>query len=199
MTLQAMIEKNGMKFLEIPITSTNVPRFWNRVSIDDPNGCWLWTGKKCKAGYGDFCAAHKIRVKAHRFAYKNIHGSIPHGLTLDHLCRNRACVNPMHLEPVSIGVNALRGVSPCAVNARKTHCHAGHPLHGMNLRMDNRLGYTQRICRQCKALKQRIYSEYIAVCGAYSRHLFDGAPTCVRCGTKNTRPNRKSRATKHAP
>lgn len=86
-------------------------------------GCWRWTGRLCRDGYGRIGAA-----SAHRVYYELIKGSVAPGLTLDHLCRNRWCVNPDHLEPVSNRDNILRGESFSAVNARKTHCQKGHPF-----------------------------------------------------------------------
>ena len=113
----------------------------------EPNtGCWLWMlSLKQEMGYGQ--ATWKGRsVIAHRLAYVAFAGVIPQGLTLDHLCRQRSCVNPKHLEPVTSHVNVLRGIGPTAQNARKTHCLAGHPLHG-----DNVYDYDgERHCRTCK-------------------------------------------------
>lgn len=67
-------------------------------------------------------------VLAHRLAYEILVGPVPAGLTLDHLCRNRACMNPAHLEPVTMRANVLRGEAPAARQARRTHCRHGHPL-----------------------------------------------------------------------
>jgi hypothetical protein len=82
-----------------------LPRFWARVHHDD--GCWMWTGTLNK-GYGMFSFGGKTR-RAHRFAYEALVGPIPEGLALDHLCRNPACVNPAHLEPVTWRENVYRG------------------------------------------------------------------------------------------
>lgn len=92
------------------------------VSDDD---CWEWTGRKQTAGYGQTFVGGR-GVVVHRLAYEHLVGPIPDGLVLDHLCRNRTCVNPAHLEPVSNKDNILRGVGPSAINARKTHCRRGH-------------------------------------------------------------------------
>lgn len=96
-------------------------------TVDASSGCWEWTGSMHAAGYGLF----RDRL-AHRISYEVHVGSIPEGLTIDHLCRNRRCVNPLHLEAVTIAVNVLRGESPPARNARKTHCPKGHPYDDEN-------------------------------------------------------------------
>lgn len=82
-------------------------RFWSRVA-ETVGGCWLWTAAKCDNGYGRFRAG-SVLVRTHRYAYELMVGDIPEGLDLDHLCRNRACVNPYHLDPVTRGVNVRRG------------------------------------------------------------------------------------------
>lgn len=113
--------------------------------IPEPNtGCWLWTDALDDDGYGSVMVDRK-RLRAHRVSYEHHRGLIPEGLTLDHLCRTRSCINPDHLEAVSNRVNVLRGVGPCAQNARKAACPKGHPYDGPNL-------YAwegQRYCRAC--------------------------------------------------
>jgi hypothetical protein len=87
-------------------------RFWDKVQ-DRPKGegCWLWEGAINSQGYGNFWDGVRF-VKAHRFAYECLIGEIPEGLTIDHLCRVRHCVNPSHLEPVTMRENFLRGDRP---------------------------------------------------------------------------------------
>jgi hypothetical protein len=87
----------------------------------------------------------------HRIAYEAERGSIPEGLVLDHLCRNRGCVNPWHLEPVTNIQNVMRGVSAFAINARKTECPQGHPYDDENTRIER----GSRICQTCKLAKAR--------------------------------------------
>jgi len=124
-------------------------RFWSLVDKHGPpwNGtpCWEWTGPKDRGGYGWFQPTAGRSARAHRIAFAAMSGPIPAGLTLDHLCRNRACVNPAHLEPVSGKVNTLRGESAPAQNARKTHCEHGHAFTPENTRHTER----QRFCRAC--------------------------------------------------
>jgi len=120
--------------------------FWSKVSIGTEGGCWFWMGTKA-GGYGRFYnPAQRRVVPAHRFAYENRIGPIPEGLTLDHLCRNRSCVNPKHLEPVTNKENVLRGEGPTAKNKRKTHCTRGHAYDEENtyIRPNGR-----RRCRAC--------------------------------------------------
>ncbi len=93
-------------------------------------------------------------VYAHRFSYRHHVGEIPEGLELDHLCRIRHCVNPLHLEPVTGKVNLMRGDTHAAINASKTHCPYGHQYSGDNLR----IAYNgQRFCRACRKKYMREY------------------------------------------
>ncbi len=98
--------------------------------------CWGWTGAANPLGY---CRLYWPRaggkakaIYAHRAAYVLYRGLIPKAFTIDHLCRNRSCVNPAHLEAVPRGTNVLRGEGPVAQNARKTHCIHGHPFDTEN-------------------------------------------------------------------
>jgi len=110
-----------------------VNRFWSKVKKTET--CWLWSAGKSK-GYGQFFyspfAGKEFNTRAHIFAYEILIGDIPEGLQLDHLCRVRHCVNPMHLEPVTQKENILRGISVSALNARKTHCKRGHEFTDEN-------------------------------------------------------------------
>jgi len=103
-------------------------RFWDKVSPEPNSGCWLWNGAIDRGGYGRVATGNWRSAGAHRTAYTALVGPVPASLHLDHLCRVRCCVNPAHLEPVTPRENMLRGVSPHAVNARKTHCAKGHPM-----------------------------------------------------------------------
>lgn len=123
-------------------------RFWAKVQKTD--GCWNWIGAMSIDGYGRMLRGGK-NVNAHRIAYELLVGPIPSGLTLDHLCRNRKCVNPSHLEPVTRGENVLRGESPSAIHARKTHCAYGHAFDADNTIRRVIRGRSARICRACEA------------------------------------------------
>ena len=125
-------------------------RFWKKVRADGE--CWIWAAAVNKqTGYGAF-SINKRMVSSHRFAYESMVGEIPAELMLDHLCRNRRCVNPFHLDPVTGKVNAQRGANAdggvgAAMQRAKTHCPQGHALSGLNL---YRSPSKKRVCRTCR-------------------------------------------------
>ena len=127
-------------------------RFWSRVNKSGPLGCWEWTAGKTTSGYGAFRVGNRA-VVSHRYAYELLIGPIPETLQLDHLCRNRACVNPSHIEPVTQVVNLARGISGPATNARKTHCSRGHEFTAENT-YSPPSNPTHRGCRKCRSLKK---------------------------------------------
>jgi len=132
---------------------TAVERFVDKIDFGDE--CWTWTAALQTEGYGVFIHRH-VQCYAHRISYEWANGKIDKELTIDHLCRNRRCVNPSHLEEVSIKENTLRGTGITAVNARKTHCTKGHELTEDNTyTKDNSKGEPRRRCRKCENDKSR--------------------------------------------
>jgi hypothetical protein len=132
----------------VPMT---MDRFRDRCIPEPNSGCWLWTGTMLWTGYGQVMINKKGKL-AHRVAYELFVGAIPQGLTIDHLCRTRICVNPEHLQAVSQRVNTLRGIGPSAVNARKTHCPRGHELSSDNLYVNPQ---GKRTCKMCNRISAR--------------------------------------------
>lgn len=112
-------------------------------------GCWLWTAATDGCGYGWFGSSGG-RAKAHRYSYEVAVGSIPEGLCIDHLCRVRCCVNPDHLEAVTLAENVRRGKSG-EFNAAKTRCPNGHPYDDENTYIWN----GKRGCRECRRAADR--------------------------------------------
>lgn len=136
--------------------SSDIARFLARIRFT-PGGCWEWSGALNNRGYGQFQIPGRCNY-AHRFAYEEWVDDIPAGLELDHLCRNRACCNPAHLEPVTRSENVRRGLMArlsTDVDGLRTHCINGHPFNDENtyIRPDN----GKRACRACKRERMRVY------------------------------------------
>jgi hypothetical protein len=113
-------------------------RFWPKVT--KAASCWIWTGARTTSGYGTirFGRPDRVTYLAHRLSYTWHVGPIPDGLVIDHLCRNRACVNPEHLDPVPQSVNMNR--------SRRPMCRRG--LHAMT---DDNITPTSKGSRSCTA------------------------------------------------
>jgi len=130
---------------------------------EDERGCWVWPGAKSGGGYGVAWYAG-AQQSVHRVVYALYCGPVPEGLDLDHLCRNRACANPAHLEAVTRAVNLQRGTGPEVTRVRHaavTACPQGHPYDEGNTIMKKHSG--KRACRACEnARRRRKYSEKTA-------------------------------------
>lgn len=126
------------------VVTDPAPRVMKRVKVVD--GCWVFTGPLMSCGYGRTSAGSHLLL-THRVMYEAHRGQIPAGLQLDHLCRNRACCNPDHLEPVTCKVNVHRGIGPAAQNIKKTHCPNGHEYDATRKLARGGVG---RRCKTCR-------------------------------------------------
>lgn len=148
--------------------------FWNKAIPEPNSGCWLWLGTMGGGGYGEVRLSEKRRIElgivgsrfalqgnlqAHRVTFLCVE-ELPEPLVIDHRCRTRCCVNPLHMEAVTIGVNVLRGVGHVAEQARQTRCKNGHPFEGegSDAYVSQR---RRRVCRICtRAKKSRAYLQH---------------------------------------
>lgn len=134
-------------------------RLWS--SIDTSGDCWQWTSTIRKNGYGVFWLAtvmgREVQYKAHRIVWESLVGPIPKGLTIDHLCRHRSCVNPDHLEPVTSAENLRR--APATAPKQKSRwlrCAKGHPFTAENTLVEPRRGGgSSRRCRTCRSAARK--------------------------------------------
>lgn len=128
------------------LTQQQWERFSDKFTIGD--GCWEWTGCLTPSGYGQVTIAQR-RHYAHRVSFEEFIRPIPEGLDIDHLCRNRRCIRPGHLEAVTRSINIRRGLLS-ALRTPKTHCPRGHEYTYENTRV-----YRGRYsCRKCQGRKQ---------------------------------------------
>ncbi len=117
----------------VELFDTRLPStFWNKVSPEPNSGCWLWAGALNSWGYGSIRVDSK-QWPAHRFALVTLSGELPPSMHVDHLCRVQSCVNPAHLEAVSIRENARRGIK----GVLTTHCPSGHEYDESNTNTRN--------------------------------------------------------------
>lgn len=144
-----------MRYKSIPIlTNSDIDRFWSKVDRSGGvDACWQWNGTNQAGGYGVFAIVrpgNKSNYIAHRVSYFIAHGGIPDTLVIDHLCRNRRCVNPDHLDPCTIGENVMRGDGVNAIATRDNVCSRGHELTGYNVKtLRDKNGKEKRTCRTC--------------------------------------------------
>lgn len=127
-------------------------RLWAKVARGGPDDCWPWTASRTPKGYGRVNAGgrHGRRLQAHRVVYELVVGPIPEGHDIDHLCENKACCNPKHLEPVTRQDNMLR------FHGQRTRCKEGHPLDGvMRGTMKNGTPGIWRYCLTCSRARAR--------------------------------------------
>lgn len=139
-------------------------RFLRNAEMNYATGCWIWKGK-LKYGYGriHFGGRKGESKLAHKIAYEMLIGPVPTGLELDHLCRQRSCCNPEHLEPVTHAENCRRGISSLITKARhkaKTHCKFGHEFTEQNTYRRLR----GRACYTCRKTQAKIYKARVKLC-----------------------------------
>lgn len=148
---------------------TPLHRFWCTVDRSDPSGCWIWPVVDRRTGYGRISVDGRY-ISAHRFAFLSFHGAIPESYVIDHLCRNRACCNPDHLEAVTNRENTLRGLSPAITAGRHASiksCPKGHRYDYENTYVDSK---GRRACRACARLRS---------------NKLTCVPLCRSCGKRN--------------
>lgn len=137
-------------------------RIMEKVSPEPNSGCWLWTASLDSHGYGQIMTPDQKPKRAHRVLYQCVKGDVAANLDLDHLCRNRGCVNPDHLEPVTRSVNLRRGIGPRKTKerfAQKTGCMNGHKYEAgsyiVYFHVKRKRSY--RICKVCASTAQVAY------------------------------------------
>ncbi len=145
--MHAARRQRGIPMDQVPrIIGDLEARFWSKVIPAGALDCWPWGASRNDGGYGQIMIDGRPH-RAHRVAWQLLRGEIPTGLVIDHLCRNRPCVNPWHMDLVTNEVNIERGEFRSSRTPLKTHCPSGHTYAGENVRIA-KAGY--RVCRSCE-------------------------------------------------
>lgn len=154
-------------------------RFMDNVIPEPNSGCWLWTANLFSSGYARFnikdteSSTGWRSVRAHRLSYRCLIGPIPDDLVLDHKCRVRSCVNPAHLEAVTVGENIRRGLTG-NINRVKIACPKGHIYSGVD-------GRGRRQCKVCHAEREKQrYRSNPEIGRAYQRRAYWADPERFR-------------------
>ena len=134
----------GVETTDLDIRS----RIMNNIAVSE-TGCWEWQRRVIPAGYGYMSTRGKLRP-VHRVSYEFFVGPIHPDQEIDHLCRNRKCVNAEHLEAVTHRINFLRGIHPTAVQVREGRCAKGHDASNIN-----RQSSKQPYCRVCRNIRRK--------------------------------------------
>ena len=133
---------------------TLLERFEDKYIPEPNSGCWIWLGALAPQGYGMIKDGNNDNRRAHRISFNLFKGNISDELEIDHLCRNKACVNPDHLEAVTHKINVNRSpLGDCANYGRRTRCNYGHEFSGENLGLRSNGG---RVCRTCHNARNRL-------------------------------------------
>lgn len=137
------------------IKKVNKERFLSKIDKKSDDECWMWLGTVATGGYGRF-QSYKNRYLAHRISYFIHHGHVDKNLLVDHICRNRLCVNPKHLRQVDERTNTLENsAGPAYMNKIKEYCIHGHEYSKENTGFDPKK--TRRYCLLCKKESNRLY------------------------------------------
>jgi hypothetical protein len=137
--ISALIENEDKEYLKNKL---------NNCSVPEPNtGCQFWLHDSVTGGYGRI-AINKRKVLAHRLSYVLYKGEIGEGLTIDHKCNQPYCINPDHLQAITMRENTMRGSSFAVTNSKKTHCPKGHEYSDSNTFLNSK---GRRECRMCRS------------------------------------------------